>query len=169
MKESFLTAITKPPKVIVNTFFCLCVCLFLSFFVFPCSKWHLVSTYLNTIQMTLHWTINNSFFLLSTISNEKRLRFHKCWVITHYLLKSNGKGKTLKNRIGPTFGCRLIDLLFCFRKLSINVFTFKAKFFLILYSSPEFFSQCQSPTEITNRIFLANIPEAIRIRVGTHM
>ena len=32
MKELFLNTITKPPEVIVNKFFCLCVCFFLIVF-----------------------------------------------------------------------------------------------------------------------------------------
>ena len=46
-KELFLTAITKPPEVIVN------VSVSVSFFVFPCSKGHFVRAYLDTIKITL--------------------------------------------------------------------------------------------------------------------
>ena len=50
MKELFLTAITKPPEVIVRIFsFPVSV----PFFLFPCSKGQEVRAYLDTIQMSL--------------------------------------------------------------------------------------------------------------------
>ena len=49
MIELFLTAITQPPEVLLNTF----VSLFVSFFMIPSSKGHSVIAYLDTIYMTL--------------------------------------------------------------------------------------------------------------------
>ena len=51
MKELFLTTITQPPEVLLNTFFSVFVSV--SFFIFTCSKGHSVRAYLDTIQMTL--------------------------------------------------------------------------------------------------------------------
>ena len=43
MKNLFLTAITKPPEIHFS------VSVSVSFFVFPCSKGHLIRAYLDTI------------------------------------------------------------------------------------------------------------------------